>query len=47
MRFPHFPSMGSDDPPPPLLGDENVKILKIRGPSTNLFRGPIGAHRAP
>ena len=26
MRFPHFPSMGSDDPPPPLLGDENVKI---------------------
>ena len=39
----HFPSIGSDDPPPsPPLGIENVKIQenyeKIRGPSTTLFR---------
>ena len=44
-RASHFPSMGSDDPPPSPprpLGVENVKIgkilLKIRGPSTTLFR---------
>ena len=32
----HFPSIGSDDPPPPPLGVKNVKIRehseKIRGP---------------
>ena len=42
--FPHFPSIGSDDPP---LGVENVKIRenseKIRGPPTILpFLGPWG-----
>ena len=37
---PHFTSMGSDDPPPP-LGVENVKIRenseKIRGPRGSLY----------
>ena len=36
--YPHFPSIGSYDPPSPPLGVENVKIRdnseKIRGPST-------------
>ena len=40
----HFPSIGSDDLPPPLQGVENVKILEnseiIRGPSPTLFLGP-------
>ena len=41
--FSHFPSFGSDDPPPP-LGVKNVKIQenseKIRGPPGDL-RDPL------
>ena len=39
--FAHFPCIGSDDPPLPPLGIENVKIQenseKIRGPLGTLY----------
>ena len=38
-KLPHFPSIGSDDPPPlPPLGVENVKIRE----NSEQIRGPPG-----
>ena len=41
--FPYFPSMGSDDPPPPSpLGVENVKIRENSEKSQGTSGGPLG-----
>ena len=42
-KNPHFPSIGSDDPPPPPLGVKNVKIEE----NSEQIRGPLGVPKGP